>query len=235
MVRDDAFEELLEDYRRKGRTRVAKSIHFKAPREEFEAVCRGKLEDPESVTFFWRTPDKPLESSISRERLVRYLLRCSFNKHTGYAFLAFENASKFNDARRLLQNLSCRGHDVIVLEASRIAVSEVMSHCLDILANMKSEASTQWSPCCPPHRRSTHFSRRSKRRRYYRRSSSHHSNRCCYYRHSGSHNCCSCYVVLLLHYLRFLLWYPCHHHHQAHHSFRRQSGQECRCQCSFPG
>jgi hypothetical protein len=100
------FEARIEVYRRQRRLLVARNIHFRATPEAFMNACRAKLSRPQSVTFFWRAPDRP------------------YNTHNGWCMLAFELRDDRRQAEEDLENFEIRGRQVTVQRASRQAVSD---------------------------------------------------------------------------------------------------------------
>lgn len=102
---DAAWEASLRPYMRNQRLLVAKNIHFREAKAEFEVACRAALRKPDSVTFFWRDAD------------------VAGRKHRGQAMLAFANRPDCRDALEDLRGLIVRGRSVNVVKGSKHAVS----------------------------------------------------------------------------------------------------------------
>jgi hypothetical protein len=106
MPYDKEFEAKIEVYRRRQRLLVASNIHFKATPADFMNVCRTKLSNPESVTFFWREPNEP------------------HNTHNGWCMLGFELRSECQRAEEDLKQFEYRGRQITIKKAGRKAVRD---------------------------------------------------------------------------------------------------------------
>ena len=99
------FEGQLALYRRRQRLLVANNISFKATVTDFEIACRARLSQPNTVRFFWRTPEK------------------SWNKNRGWVMLGFELRTDCRRALEELKDFEFRGRKIGVHKAGRQAVS----------------------------------------------------------------------------------------------------------------
>ncbi|KAI5458789.1 hypothetical protein BGZ63DRAFT_407171 [Mariannaea sp. PMI_226] len=98
---DAEFESKISKHRRRQQLLVARSLHFRASKSDFEALCRSKLSEPETVQFFWQPPMHP------------------WHMHRGWAMLAFTSRPHRSQAEEELKDLELRGRKIEIVQAKR--------------------------------------------------------------------------------------------------------------------
>ncbi|CAG9973988.1 unnamed protein product [Clonostachys byssicola] len=101
---DPEFESRIGVYRRRQRLLVARSIHFRASRADFETACRAKLSNPDSVQFFWQDAN-----------------HVGHTNHRGWVMLGFDTRENCRLAQRELVNFRVRNRNVNISVASKRA------------------------------------------------------------------------------------------------------------------